>query len=818
MLNKVLKRAFVWFLAINLLLAQSTGFRLCASVPTPDVTEDLEFVTSENFVYDNEIGKSVNINLTKETTLKLSGLWEWGAVVFNCNFENVGENTAIKLFTDSGSLKKEGKKEDFENFTVNTFLGSPTFLISNNIDADNGKWQLNDDIWVNATVKGANKNVESKEMTLRTTSPVEMGKNDIIEFDYLFDSIGEDESVKFFVNDELKSQLDNNTTEKKGSFTIPSDGQYNFKWVQSSGKDSSSVSLENLKIKRAWQSGDTLSTKPVHLNRGDSIQFDSEFKLTKQNTFLCFLINGEENDRVSAREQEPRSFSYTAPKEGDYTFAWEYKEINDNEYDDDNYVNVWNIKLNRLASSEPVPDVIFTGVFSSWEKVGEEYVSGKDYDDSRLTTEAYLYEGDTINFEYMFDGDAEKCFGELFLDGKQARVYNYTKGNTWQKGNFVIPSTGNHKIEWSYNINNISEYNQSYPRMHLRNFSIDKKAVEVESKGHWYFTNPEASYRVYANVSLYGANKPFNLRAEPIDYFEAHKEVLPKISKWPAIESLGSIRLFASDESGNEFSNQDNEVQIRIHLAGAEFTDEEFKSIRNSLSLWQDDQGTVNKIEFYLGEDGSLIFNTGHLGVFTFALDADIREDDLGNDIEIEAKDSNLKMFFEAQKPGIFVNTINFYADTVMEEEEEEHKELLDGLDEEHKNNVENIVIHDIAAHDGLNHRIRYFHDLYDMYLERPEGWNDPNSYVLYINRTDKDEKFETDKYEDLATGITYLHIRTNHLSPYSIIDPINSNSSLSANTGDDTLMIMYFLICTNLAMGYVTYILKERSLKKMKK
>ena len=816
MLNKVLKRAFVWFLAINLLFAQSTGFRLCASVLTPDVAEDLEF----NCEYNNETGiftKDIT-NIIKETTLKLSHMWHNNSVVFNCNFENVAENAVIKLFqvyNGSIDLKKEGKKEDFESFTVDSFRGTSTFLISNNIAADNGKWQFNDDIWVNATVNGANKNVESKEMTLRTTSPVEMKKNEIIEFDYLFDRIGENESIEFFVNDELQSQLDSNTTEKKGSFTAPSDGQYNFKWVQSSGKDSSSVILENLKIKRGWLPGDTLSTKPVHLKRGDSIQFDSEFKLTKQISFLRFLVNGEENDRVSVKEQEPRSFSYTAPKEGEYTFAWEYNEINDNEYDDDNYVNVWNIKLNRLAPSEPVPDVIFTSVFSSWEKVGEEYISGKDYDDSRLTTEGYFYEGDTINFEYMFDGDAEKCFGELFLDGKQAGVYNYTTGNnTWQDVEVVIPSTGNHKIEIVYNMCSISEYNQGSSRMHLRNFSIDKKAVEVESKGHWYFTNPEASYRVYANVSLYGANKPFNLRAEPIDYFEAREQILPRISRWPAIESLGSIRLFASDESGNEFSNLDNEVQIRIHLAGKEFTDEEFKNIRNSLSLWLDGE----EIEFYLGEDGSLIFNTGHLGVFTFALDADVRKDDLGNDIEIEAKDSNLKMFFEAQKPGIFVNTINFYADTVMEEEEEEHKELLDGLDEEHKNNVENIVIHDIAAHDGLNHRIRYFHDLYDMYLERPEGWNDPNSYVLYINRTDKDEKFETDKYEDLATGITYLHIRTNHLSPYSIIDPINSNSSLSANTGDDTLMITYFLICTNLAMGYVTYILKERSLKKMKK
>lgn len=498
----------------------------------------------------------------------------------------------------------------------------------------------------------------------------------------------------------------------------------------------------------------------VRMARGQKISFGCRWESITGEEYLNFYVNGKPFIEMCGDTEDLKSYSWIALDDGKYSFKWEFRDVNDEVLDKNTLMWIKDVKVEEADISN-----IFIDQLSNWNFENNEYISGKN-DESSMFADVHLHEGDEITFEYKIEGDEESGPQLEVLANDDYLFQAYEVTDSWEQATIKIEKKSDPcrlEFEYAYCVSD-----EGNPKVRVRNIGIKRSEnVEINS-GHWTVTNPDAGYVVNEDIAVkFSLDKRFQniskVKAEPIEYSDVRENILPNLPVWPAVESLSSVDLYAEDLDGNKIELPD-EVDVSLRLSGNEFTDEDVQAISKYLTVWYEGQVVPSKVE-----NGTINFKTNKLGVFTVTVSANRHIDTEGTDIRVGAEDSGDCVWFEAEE-GVFMDSIVFYADTVMESEKEEFQRLLEGLDID-KDQIENIIIHHINAHDGLNHQIKKFNGYFDIYIERPEGF-EPDSKVVYINENGEDQYFDTDLYYDENDGKTYLHIRTNHLSPHAIIDP----------------------------------------------
>ena len=116
---------------------------------------------------------------------------------------------------------------------------------------------------------------------------------------------------------------------------------------------------------------------------------------------------------------------------------------------------------------------------------------------------------------------------------------------------------------------------------------------------------------------------------------------------------------------------------------------------------------------------------------------------------------------------GIISPGCNFKAE-YLKSGTKDYNEVFKNLDSKFKKIIEGINIYDLYIEDLCGNKISQFDNYITLYIEIPESYNKTDLKALHISEG-LDNEFN--EWIENIDGVDYLAFRTNHFSPYAILD-----------------------------------------------
>lgn len=98
----------------------------------------------------------------------------------------------------------------------------------------------------------------------------------------------------------------------------------------------------------------------------------------------------------------------------------------------------------------------------------------------------------------------------------------------------------------------------------------------------------------------------------------------------------------------------------------------------------------------------------------------------------------------------------------------QEYREAFKNLDNHLKDLTERLKVYDIFILDPYGNKVTQFDDYVKLYIQIPENYDESDLEAIHISES-SDQEF--DEWVETIDGKKYLAFKTNHFSPYAIID-----------------------------------------------
>lgn len=208
------------------------------------------------------------------------------------------------------------------------------------------------------------------------------------------------------------------------------------------------------------------------LTAGQVLTFDWMVSSENNYDWLRFYANGNLVDRISGSVSW-RSYSYTIPSNGNYTFTWSYTKdssmANGNDtgcidnvalsgnqpqpYDPSIIASQLNEALNVAGGSISFNNDIANPWNIVSDSTGRTCVESTISQDSTYQTVYFFMNdakaGDAIRFDYKTDSEMSNRL--LFIQDNSIKAY-FSGVNDWQQYTYIIPEDGNFVFSWRFTI------------------------------------------------------------------------------------------------------------------------------------------------------------------------------------------------------------------------------------------------------------------------------------------------------------------------------------------------------------------------------
>ncbi len=124
-----------------------------------------------------------------------------------------------------------------------------------------------------------------------------------------------------------------------------------------------------------------------------------------------------------------------------------------------------------------------------------------------------------------------------------------------------------------------------------------------------------------------------------------------------------------------------------------------------------------------------------------------------------------------AAPEGVFKSGSQLYAQ-FLDPDSQEYQDAFKNLDDNFKNVTERLKVYDIFVLDPYGNKVTQFNDYVTLYIQIPKDYDDADLDAIHITEG-PDQEFE--EWIETIDGTKYLAFKTNHFSPYAIIDKSTS-------------------------------------------
>lgn len=179
--------------------------------------------------------------------------------------------------------------------------------------------------------------------------------------------------------------------------------------------------------------------------------------------------------------------------------------------------------------------------------------------------------------------------------------------------------------------------------------------------------------------------------------------------------------------------------------------------------------------------------------------DIELHDDYTRPGLNQTVKTSDGKIMISAPE-GLFLEGSKLFS-KYLEENSDDYKKVFSEFDKDKQDITEKIKIFDIFVLDPAGNKVTKFDDYVTLYIQIPDDYDEYDLEAVHINEG-PDQDF--DEWIEEIDGVKYLAFKTDHFSPYAIVDTASNNNAP---------MLIFIITSTIVILGSIllSWIIKEK-------